>query len=181
MKDEENKEFYIDLRKIAKMIEKHRIRKRGLRCIVVDNPFRGRNNGDDGHCFIITQPVSGRRLSKEEFEELLEKARNHCNEKIRKDGFLFGIGPVVHVESIKSWFAFLDKQEKHPILCGVLYGATDVFLSEVIYGKKLHKKIIRAFEYKYGKNFIQKCQSVWKKEEDRRKKLLDDSNISLVK
>ncbi len=181
MNDEGNKAFYVDLKKIAKEIEKHKIGKRGLRCIVADNPFRGRNNGDSGHCFIITQPVSGRRLSKEEFEELSKKAWNCCNEKTRKAGFLFGVGPVVIIESVKSWFAFLDKQKKHPILCGAIYGTTDIFLSDVIYGKKLHKKIIRAFEYRYGKKFIQKCRSVWMEEQKRRQKILDDSSRGLIR
>lgn len=180
MVGKENGTFYVNLKKIAQEIENHKIGKLGLSCIVVDNHFRARNEGDDGYCLIITQPVSGKRLSGEQFEELSKKALDFCEQKIRAEGFLFGIGPILTVESLKSWFAFLDKQKKHPILCGLPYGTTDFFLSEVVYGKKLHAEIIHAFEYRYGKNFIQKCRLVWKKEEERRQKILNDSNRGII-
>lgn len=168
-------EIYKKLTEIAKKVEEF-----GLTCIVVDNPFRAERKEGVGHCFIVTQP--GEEMSKEEFMDLFDMARNSCKEMLKTDCLLLDFGPIALVESIESWFNFLDSEDgrnKHPVLHGFPYGATDFFLSKVVYGKEAHEKIIRAFQNKHGKNFIQECYSVWSGEQKRRKNVLDDSNAKL--
>jgi len=75
---------------------------------------------------------------------------------------LFGLGPITLTDSLVAWFDFIEKSKKHPILSGdPLFGATDVFLSGVIYGHKLHQILVRVFQEKYGPNFIQNCYQVY--------------------
>jgi len=175
---EKKKEIYGKLTEMAKIMEKF-----GLGCIVVDNPFRKESNEGVSHCFIITQPTggtSGRVFPKEEFHKLLKDAEKSCRQLIREDHLLLDIGPMVIVDSLADWLKFSDSQKKHPILHGFPYGATDVFLSKVIYGRELHEKIIRAFQSKYGENFIQECYSVWMEERKRRRSVIDLSNRELT-
>ncbi len=160
LQEADKQRFYQALKEMAAHIESF-----GLGCIVVDNPFRAENNkwGTTSHCFIITQPDLTEELNKKEFKERFRKAEDSCRERAKdSELFLFGLGPITLIDSLVTWFDFIEKSKKHPILSGdPLFGATDVFLSEVIYGHKLHQILVRAFQEKYGPNFIQNCYRVY--------------------
>jgi len=159
LQETDKQRFYQALKEMAAHIESF-----GLGCIVVDNPFRAENNKwGSSHCFIITQPDLTEELNKKEFKERFRKAKDSCRKRAKdSEFFLFGLGPITLIDSLVAWFDFVEKSKKHPILSGdPLFGATDVFLSKVIYGHELQQTLVRMFQRKYSPDFIQNCYQVY--------------------
>lgn len=173
---EEKEEIYEKLKKLGEEIEKL-----GFGCIIVDNPFRARNKKDIGRSMIITQPdILEESLSKEEFDSLYNESRGKMEKMFQDSDFFCGIGPIVAICSLASWFDFLDKKGIHPVLSGdFLFGSSDIFLSKVVFGEKRHRLLIEQFQTKYGPNFIQDCYDTYIQEDKRKKQRITDLNREL--